>query len=53
MCIVVLTVEPYVLMGGLKVTNEHNLYILVDPHMVDDISFEEFLEALHKSILMI
>lgn len=50
-------VESYILIEGLEVTNKHtpyvldNIYELVSPYMVDGISFDEQLEAIHKEAL--
>lgn len=38
--------ESYVPIEGLEATNEHDPYILVNPFMVDDASFEEHVEEL-------
>lgn len=35
-------------MGGLEVINEYVPYVPIDLDMVNDVSFEEHLETLHK-----
>lgn len=53
MCCIIQTLETYVPIEGLEIISEHIPYIPIYLYMVDDISFEEHLEALHKLSLII
>lgn len=52
-------VEPYVPIGGLKIINEYapyildDLYMSINPYMINGFSFNKCLEAIHKESLKV